>query len=109
MAFCYLRVVGRGFTRVILPELILDRSDLDMDFPGIWEAIVDMLSGRRFAVDKNTFTNDLSIVKSRDDVFTALVHLGYLAYDEGDGTVVIPNEEIRREFVRALENGGEGD
>lgn len=82
---------------------------LDMDFPGIREAIVDMLSGRRFAVDKNTFTNDLSIVKSRDDVFTALVHLGYLAYDEGDGTVVIPNEEIRREFVRALENGGEGD
>ena len=26
MAFCYLRVVGRGFARVILPELILDRS-----------------------------------------------------------------------------------
>ena len=27
MAFCYLRVVGRGFARVILPELILDRSE----------------------------------------------------------------------------------
>ena len=29
MAFCYLRVVGRGFARVILPELILDRSALE--------------------------------------------------------------------------------
>lgn len=28
MAFCYLRVVERGFARVILPELILDRSGL---------------------------------------------------------------------------------
>lgn len=79
---------------------------LDMDFEGIREAIVDMLGGNRFAVDKDTFTNDLSIVKSRNDVFTVLVHLGYLAYDESDGTVTIPNEEIRREFVRAVENGG---
>ena len=79
---------------------------LDMDFQGIREAIVDMLGGNRFAVDKDTFTNDLSIVKSRNDVFTVLVHLGYLAYDESDGTVAIPNEEIRREFVRSVENGG---
>ena len=31
VAFCYLRVVGRGFARVILPELLLDRSGFKGD------------------------------------------------------------------------------
>ena len=31
-----------------------------------------------------------------------LIHLGYLAYDGEEGTVRIPNEEIRIEFSRAI-------
>ena len=44
-------------------------------------------------------------MKSRDDVLTLLIHLGYLAYDEDHGTVSIPNDEIKEEFVRAIKNG----
>ena len=43
--------------------------------------------------------------KSKDDVLTLLVHLGYLAYDEAAQSVFIPNEEVRGEFIRAVRNG----
>ena len=47
----------------------------------------------------STFTVQFS---SRDDVLTLLVHLGYLAYNEDDKTVRIPNEEIRSEYYKEI-------
>lgn len=44
-------------------------------------------------------------VNDSDDVFTALVHLGYVTYDEESSTVRVPNEEVRLEFVDSLERG----
>ncbi len=41
--------------------------------------------------------------KSRDDVFALLIHLGYLAFDHDRREVYIPNEEVRSEFVNAVE------
>jgi RecB family endonuclease NucS len=38
-------------------------------------------------------------------VLTLLVHLGYLVYDADECSVYIPNEEVRREFVRAVKHG----
>lgn len=48
------------------------------------------------------FNNDITSVKNRDDVLTLLIHLGYLAYNDEDGTIRIPNEEIRMEFAKAV-------
>lgn len=45
---------------------------------------------------------DMTSFKSRDDVLTLLVHLGYLAY-HGD-KVFIPNAEVGDEFYRAVKN-----
>lgn len=56
-------------------------------------------------VDVATFQNDMKTIKSRDDVLTLLVHLGYLAYDIDRKSVYIPNEEVREEFVRAVTTG----
>lgn len=53
-------------------------------------------------IDTGTFQNDLTSLSSRDDIFTLLVHLGYLAYDFVNREVFIPNEEVRGEFVRAV-------
>lgn len=44
--------------------------------------------------------------KSKDDVLTLLVHLGYLAYREEQQEVFIPNEEVRVEFLRAIKQSG---
>lgn len=56
-------------------------------------------------IDTGTFQNDISSFKSKDDVFTLLIHLGYLAYDRRIESVYIPNQEVREEFVRAVRNG----
>jgi hypothetical protein len=81
------------------------RLYIDMDFDGLKEAIVQMLGGAHYPIDTESFENDMSTFKNRDDVLTLLVHLGYLAYDAEHMTVRIPNEEIRQEFVRAVKNG----
>ena len=38
-----------------------------------------------------------------------MIHLGYLAYNSENETVHIPNEEIRREFSRAIRNVENGE
>lgn len=79
---------------------------IDMNMDGLKEAIVSMLGGGICEIDTEAFQNDMTSMKSRDDVLTLLVHLGYLAYDERKRSVFIPNEEVRREFIRAIKNGG---
>lgn len=79
---------------------------IDLDINGIKQALVSMLGGTACKIDTGTFQNDMTSLKSRDDVLTLLVHLGYLAYDESSCSVFIPNEEVRGEFVRAIKNGG---
>lgn len=38
-----------------------------------------MLTGGSVPVNVNTFKNDLSVIGSKDEALTALIHLGYLA------------------------------
>ena len=81
------------------------RDYIDMNFDGLKDAVVDMIGGASIKVDTNSFQNDLTSMENRDDVLTLLIHLGYLAYDENEEKVSIPNDEIKSEFVRALKNG----
>ncbi|MDO4325752.1 MAG: AAA family ATPase [bacterium] len=81
------------------------RIYIDMDEDGLKEAIVQMLGGAHIPIDTGTFQNDMTSIRSRDDIFTLLIHLGYLAYCAKDKTVYIPNEEVRQEFVRAVKAG----
>ena len=75
---------------------------IELNEDGLKEAIVQMLGGAYIKIDVTTFQNDMTTIKSRDDVLTLLVHLGYLAYDIDHKSVFIPNEEIVEEFVRAI-------
>lgn len=78
---------------------------IDMDLDGLKQAIAVMLGGGCYSIDIRTFQNDMMSIKSKDDVLTLLVHLGYLAYDVVAQTVYIPNEEVRQEFIRAVKYG----
>ena len=49
------------------------------------------------------FTNDMTTFADADDVFTLMVHLGYLSYDSDKKTVRIPNKEVRMEFYNAIQ------
>ncbi len=81
------------------------RIYIDMNEDGLKEALIQMLGGSSFPIDTGTFQNDMTSISSKDDIFTLLVHLGYLAYDSRTESVFIPNEEIRREFIRSVKFG----
>lgn len=63
---------------------------INMDFDGLKEAIITMLSSNQIQVDVTSFQNDTISFVNKDDVITYLIHLGYLAYDQGFKTAVIP-------------------
>ena len=65
---------------------------------GLQDAIIAMLGGQRCKINTRTFQNDMLSIKSKDDVLTLLIHLGYLAYDSGRREVYIPNQEVADEF-----------
>ena len=77
-----------------------------MNFDGLKDAIVQMLTGERCKVDIATFENDLTSFECRDDVLTILIHLGYLAYDYGKKEAYVPNEEMMEAFCRAIKGTG---
>ena len=67
-----------------------------MNYDGLKNAIIEMLSGSEVKVDTATFKNDPAKIQNRDDVITYLIHLGYLE------TAFVPNEEIRQELITAV-------
>lgn len=79
---------------------------MDMDFDGLKSDIVRMLGGEQVKVNTLSFRNDMRNLASRDDVFTLLVHLGYLGYDAETEKAFIPNREILREFENAMSVSG---
>lgn len=79
---------------------------MDMDYDGLRSAIVTMLGGQRVKVNTQSFQNDMRTFKTRDDVLTLLIHLGYLGYDAVAKESFIPNKEIIGEFENAMSVGG---
>ena len=55
---------------------------INMDFDGLKTAIIEMLSGAEVKVNTATFKNDTLNIKSRDDVLTYMIHLGYFGYNQ---------------------------
>ena len=55
-------------------------------------------------VHNNFYLNTMTDFHSKDDVFTYLIHIGYLAYDRNAKQCYIPNNEIRSEWILAISN-----
>lgn len=75
-----------------------------MDYQGLKAAIIEMLSGADIRINIATFNNDIVSMKTKDDVLTYLIHLGYLGYNQERRTAFVPNEEIRQELITAVES-----
>lgn len=67
-----------------------------MNFEGLRDDIVCLLTGEKIPLNVVGFSNDLENFQDKEEVLTALIHLGYLTYREG--FVSIPNKELREEF-----------
>lgn len=73
---------------------------ITINFDGLGQAVTDLVAGSCVAIDVLGFSNDLDSFQDKDEVLTALVHLGYLTFI--DGKVQIPNKEIREEFANTI-------
>ena len=77
---------------------------IQMNYEGLKDDIIQMLAGGRCKVNPTKFQNDMSIIRSKDDVLTVLIHLGYLSYDWQKSECYIPNKEVAGELVNAVED-----
>ena len=85
------------------------KSYIEMNFDGLRDDVLSMLAGETVPVNTGSFTNDMTTFRTEDDVFTLLVHLGYLTYDEKNKCVYIPNNEIRTEYVNVVSSSDWGE
>jgi hypothetical protein len=77
---------------------------IKMNYEGLKDDIIQMLAGGRCKVNPTKFQNDMSIIRSKDDVLTVLIHLGYLSYSWQKSECYIPNKEVAGEMVNAVED-----
>lgn len=75
---------------------------IDCDFDGVTETLECLIKGEPVRMNVLRFGNDISSVTDNSELFTLLIHFGYLRYDRQNRTVTLPNQEIREEFVEAL-------
>ena len=78
---------------------------ITMNYAGLKDDVLSMLAGEKVRLNVNTFQNDLTTIASKDDALTALIHLGYLAYDADKKSAYIPNYEVAAAFELALQTG----
>jgi len=77
-----------------------------MNFDGLKDDVLKLLAGEWVKVNTTKFQNDMSIIQSKDDVLTVLIHLGYLAYNWRKNECYIPNYEVVGELSNAVEESG---
>ena len=79
-------------------------SYIQMNYKGLKDDIILMIGGGRCKVDPTGFQNDMSVIRTKDDVLTALIHLGYLAFDWDTSECYVPNREVEGELVNAIKD-----
>jgi hypothetical protein len=79
---------------------------IKMNFDGLKDDILILLSGGRVKVNTTKFQNDMTIIQSKDDVLTVLIHLGYLSFNWRKNECYVPNYEVAGELSNAVEDTG---
>lgn len=82
-----------------------DIDDLiNKNFDGLREDVIKMLSGNKIPINVSNGKNDLQSFKNKSEIITALIHLGYFAYDADTREAYVPNKEIQEVFYQYMEN-----
>ncbi|HAG70520.1 MAG TPA: AAA family ATPase [Lachnospiraceae bacterium] len=92
---------GSYWGRTSTYEAIAER--IRMNFSGTKDAVIRMLAGEEVDINVTGYMNTMTSFKSKNDLFTYLMHIGYLAYNDDESTCRIPNREVRQEWFNAIE------
>jgi hypothetical protein len=93
---------GNHWGKTSTYAVITDR--LKHNYKGAKEDIIKMIAGENVPVNVTRYMNTMTDFHTKDDVFTYLIHLGYLAYNKEGSTCRIPNLEVRKEWNNAIED-----
>ncbi len=91
---------GNYWSKTSSFRAISDR--IQQNFEGTKDAVVRMVAGEEVDVNATSYMNTMDSFATKDDLFTYLIHIGYLAYDREKKTCRIPNHEIRQEWYNAI-------
>ena len=91
---------GNFWGRTSTFRVITDR--LAQNFKGLKDDVIKMLAGESVEVDPEMYLNTMTDFASKDDALTYLIHVGYLAFNKDDSTCRIPNNEVRKDWHRAV-------
>ena len=80
--------------------VISDR--IQQNFGGTKDDVIKMLAGEEVDVNVLMYMNTMTDFCSKDDVFTYLIHLGYLSYNREEKNCHIPNKEVQFEWTAAV-------
>ena len=94
------RAFGSYWGKTSSYEVITDR--IRQNFEGTKDDVIRMISGESVEVNVTGYLNTMNSFVTKDDLFTYLMHVGYLAYDLENQTCRIPNREVRQEWFNAL-------
>lgn len=92
--------LGNYWSKTSTYAVISDR--IQENFEGTRDNVIKMVAGESVDVNVTTFMNTMTEFRTKDDVFTYLIHLGYLAYDNESETCRIPNREVLEEWKSAV-------
>ena len=80
------------------------RVYIDMNYDGLKDEVVKLLAGEDVRINTDKFQNDMTTFRSKDDVLTLLIHLGYLGYNRENQKCYIPNKEVTSAFINSIED-----
>lgn len=75
---------------------------IDCNFNGVKDTLESLIKGAPVSLNVLRFGNDINSVSDNEELFTLLIHFGYLSYDRSNRVAVLPNQEIREEFIAAM-------
>ncbi len=75
-----------------------------LNYDGLKDDVIRMIAGEHIEVDVSSFQNSISSIANKNDVFTYLIHLGYLSYDRDSRECFIPNYEVRKEWIKSIQD-----
>ena len=79
------------------------RDYINMDFDGIQADVCKLMAGQSIVICTEGYNNTLTNFETKDDIFTYLIHLGYLSYNADSQMVQIPNREVMLEWKLSVD------